>query len=295
MDYKLINELDKNTVIAPGDFLAYSTSASQTWAISASNLFDSAFDNISTFQSGISGSGKIVSTDTSGTGLVGYDYSKYFIIESSTNLKPRIDSTKLSFTSGSITVTESGLAHNSLSGSGVTTHIDHNLVSISASSSNSLVKINGTANSSAKITENVGISLSSASLIGTNGVVAVTDSAIGSVNNLVRDLIYIQAVDEDTTITAGSAVNFFVPSYLYGKVIKTLGIGLGTASTSGSVGVSIGAYASGSIAQTASAIEVTNPGSWGVLPSAITKVPITITYGGTDAKGLDIWLIVGSA
>lgn len=120
----------------------------------------------------------------------------------------------------------------------------------------------------------------------------IADAAISAEHfddvTFAQNLIYIQlfGVTELVTTTTAKAY-FWVPSYLTGKKIKKVGMGLVTAGGSNTT-VALGSYASisGNGFVESDAINVS-------LPAAGTKIPINVTAGSGTPKGLDFWFVVG--
>lgn len=108
-----------------------------------------------------------------------------------------------------------------------------------------------------------------------------------------KHVVYMQLFLPDEAIvgSATARTQFFVPSYLAGGVVKQLGIGIVASSTGKTVGVALGStYGSVSgvtSTETAGTLSYT-------LPSALTKIPITVscTTGDPAPKGLDFWFVV---
>lgn len=106
-------------------------------------------------------------------------------------------------------------------------------------------------------------------------------------STVLQNLIYIQLFGKDEIIETESAKAYlFVPSYLSGKKIKKMGIGIVTAGTSNTT-VALDTYASvsGNGYTEGSDISVS-------LPSAGTKIPINVTAGSGSPKGLDCWFVM---
>ena len=130
----------------------------------------------------------------------------------------------------------------------------------------------------------------SANAVDTN---AIADGAVTPVKlsdpTIAQSLIYIKLFGAKELIVTESAKEyFFVPSYLSGKKIKKMGIGVVTPGSSNTT-VALGSYASvsGNGFIEGSDINVS-------LPSVGTKIPINVTAGGGSPKGLDCWFVVGA-
>lgn len=111
-------------------------------------------------------------------------------------------------------------------------------------------------------------------------------AALNTVIN--SSLIYIQLFGATELVTTTTAKAYFwVPSYLTGKKIKKVGMGLVTAGESNTT-VALGSYTniSGNGFVESGAINVS-------LPAAGTKIPINVTAGSGTPKGLDFWFVVG--
>jgi len=141
-------------------------------------------------------------------------------------------------------------------------------------------------------------------LDGTAGSEAVTTDKIANatitndklapevINDINKNLVYIQLFQPDEAIITTSAkAYFFVPSYLAGKKVKQLGIGIVSSSTGKTVtvalGSSYGTVSGVTSAETADTLNYT-------LPAALTKIPInvTVTAGTPAPQGLDFWFLV---
>ena len=106
-------------------------------------------------------------------------------------------------------------------------------------------------------------------------------------STVLQNLIYIQLFGKDEVIETTTAKAYlFVPSYLSGKKIKKMGMGIITAGTSNTT-VALDTYASvsGNGYTEGSDISVS-------LPSAGTKIPINVTAGSGSPKGLDCWFVM---
>ena len=104
---------------------------------------------------------------------------------------------------------------------------------------------------------------------------------------VVQNLIYIQLFGKDEVIETTSAKAYlFVPSYLSGKKIKKMGMGIVTPGTTNtSVALDTYASVSGNGFTEGSDISVS-------LPSVGTKIPINVTAGSGSPKGLDCWFVM---
>ena len=125
-----------------------------------------------------------------------------------------------------------------------------------------------------------------------NAVVTNDKLAAEVINDINKNLVYIQLFQPDEAIITTSAkAYFFVPSYLAGKKVKQLGIGIVSSSTGKTVTVALGS-SYGSVSGVTSA-ETANTLNY-TLPAALTKIPINVTVkSGTPApKGLDLWFLV---
>lgn len=119
--------------------------------------------------------------------------------------------------------------------------------------------------------------------------------ASGTLTNCtgLKHVVYMQLFLPDEAIVGSTTARtqFFVPYYLAGGVVKQLGIGVVASSTGKTVGVALGStYGSVSgvtSTETADTLSYT-------LPSALTKIPITVscTTGDPAPKGLDFWFVV---
>jgi len=112
------------------------------------------------------------------------------------------------------------------------------------------------------------------------------------INDINKNLVYIQLFQPDEAIITTSAkAYFFVPSYLAGKKVKQLGIGIVSSSTGKTVTVALGS-SYGSVSGVTSA-ETANTLNY-TLPAALTKIPInvTVTAGTPAPQGLDFWFLV---
>ena len=112
------------------------------------------------------------------------------------------------------------------------------------------------------------------------------------INDINKNLVYIQLFQPDEAIITTSAkAYFFVPSYLAGKKVKQLGIGIVSSSTGKTVTVALGSsYGSVSGVTSAETADTLNY----TLPAALTKIPInvTVTAGTPAPQGLDFWFLV---
>jgi len=112
------------------------------------------------------------------------------------------------------------------------------------------------------------------------------------INDINKNLVYIQLFQPDeAVITTSAKAYFFVPSYLAGKKVKQLGIGIVSSSTGKTVTVALGSsYGSVSGVTSAETADTLNY----TLPAALTKIPInvTVTTGTPAPKGLDLWFLV---
>ena len=125
-----------------------------------------------------------------------------------------------------------------------------------------------------------------------NAVVTNDKLAAEVINDINKNLVYIQLFQPDEAIITTSAkAYFFVPSYLAGKKVKQLGIGIVSSSTGKTVTVALGS-SYGSVSGVTSA-ETANTLNY-TLPAALTKIPInvTVTSGTPAPKGLDLWFLV---
>jgi len=112
------------------------------------------------------------------------------------------------------------------------------------------------------------------------------------INDINKNLVYIQLFQPDeAVITTSAKAYFFVPSYLAGKKVKQLGIGIVSSSTGKTVTVALGS-SYGSVSGVTSA-ETANTLNY-TLPAALTKIPInvTVTAGTPAPQGLDFWFLV---
>lgn len=102
-----------------------------------------------------------------------------------------------------------------------------------------------------------------------------------------KDQIYIQLFAEtELIVTTSAKASIFVTSYLAGKRIKKVGLGVKTAGSDNTT-VALGSYASvaGNGYAEGADIDV-------ALPAAGTKIPINVTAGAGSPKGLDFWIMV---
>jgi len=121
-----------------------------------------------------------------------------------------------------------------------------------------------------------------------NGAVTLGKLAAEVTAAMNLDQIYIQLFPETEIITTVSGKSsLFVTSYLAGKKIKKVGLGVKTAG-SGNTTVALSTYASvaGNGYAEGADIDV-------ALPGVGTKIPINVTAGAGSPKGLDFWITVG--
>lgn len=121
-----------------------------------------------------------------------------------------------------------------------------------------------------------------------DGIVSLAKLAEEVTNAMGRNLIYIQLFSaSDVIVSTSGKEQFFVPSYLAGKKVKKLGLGVVTA---GSTNTTVTFGAIGSVAGNGyaegSAINVS-------LPETGTKIPVNVTAGSGNPKGLAFWFEVG--
>ncbi len=125
-----------------------------------------------------------------------------------------------------------------------------------------------------------------------NGSIGLNQLTTEAVNEINKNLVYIQLFQPDeAVITTSAKAYFFVPSYLAGKKVKQLGIGIVSSSTGKTVTVALGSsYGSVSGVTSAETADTLNY----TLPAALTKIPInvTVTSGTPAPKGLDLWFLV---
>jgi hypothetical protein len=119
---------------------------------------------------------------------------------------------------------------------------------------------------------------------------AINDTTIGlSDPTIAQSLIYIQLFGKDENVVSVSAKTYvFVPSYLSGKKIKKIGMGLMTAGGSDTT-VALDTYASisGNGFVESDNLNVD-------LPAVGTKIPINVTAGSGTPMGLDFWFVTGA-
>lgn len=124
------------------------------------------------------------------------------------------------------------------------------------------------------------------------GAVDLAHLAAETLNEVKKNLVYIQLYQpEDSIITKSAISYFFVPAYLAGKSVKQVGMGLVETSAGKTVAVQLGTSgAYGSV----SGVTTTEVDTTKTLPAAGTKIPINVTCTtGTPApKGLDFWFLV---
>ena len=124
------------------------------------------------------------------------------------------------------------------------------------------------------------------------GAINLAHLATETLNEVEKNLVYIQLYQpEDAIITKSAISYFFVPSYLAGKRVVQVGMGIVTTSAGKTVTVQLGTSgAYGSV----SAVTTTESTVSKTLPAALTKIPINVTCTtGTPApKGLDFWFLV---
>jgi len=190
------------------------------------------------------------------------------------------------WSSASVIIKDSGINHDSTSGYDANRHIDHNLVSISPGTGLS---------GGGAITGNVTLNVVSASSP-TNNTIAKMDS-YGYLNNIVKDLVYLNVFDYGEGIVNGEAMIFRPPAAYFSSNRKV-----------DAIGASINQYNSGSATITLSgggiseSIDVTSSGSFadtGITPFAIdTSASYLIEVSNADnisASGLDFWFtVIGS-
>lgn len=125
-----------------------------------------------------------------------------------------------------------------------------------------------------------------------DGAVDLAHLATETLNEVKKNLVYIQLYQpEDAIITKSAISYFFVPSYLAGKKVVQVGMGIVATSTGKTVTVQLGTSGTyGSV----SAVTTTESTVSKTLPAAGTKIPINVTCTtGTPApKGLDFWFLV---
>ncbi len=124
------------------------------------------------------------------------------------------------------------------------------------------------------------------------GAINLAHLATETLNEVEKNLVYIQLYQpEDAIITKSAISYFFVPSYLAGKRVVQVGMGIVTTSEGKTVTVQLGTSGNyGSV----SAVTTTESTVSKTLPAALTKIPINVTCTtGTPApKGLDFWFLV---
>ena len=124
------------------------------------------------------------------------------------------------------------------------------------------------------------------------GAIDLAHLATETLDEVKKNLVYIQLYQpEDAIITKSAISYFFVPSYLAGKTVVQVGMGIVTTSTGKTVTVQLGTSgAYGSV----SAVTTTESTVSKTLPAAGTKIPInvTCTTGTPTPKGLDFWFLV---
>jgi len=124
------------------------------------------------------------------------------------------------------------------------------------------------------------------------GAIDLAHLATETLDEVKKNLVYIQLYQpEDAIITKSAISYFFVPSYLAGKRVVQVGMGIVTTSTGKTVTVQLGTSgAYGSV----SAVTTTESTVSKTLPAAGTKIPInvTCTTGTPTPKGLDFWFLV---